>query len=76
EEAECNWAQCDGCQKWRRLGKGQEVNEKQSFFCLKVDEKQSFFCLKVDEKQSFFCLKVAKTCEEPEDVWDEDTELF
>jgi len=36
EEVECSWAQCDGCQKWRRLGNGQEIDEAQSFFCLTV----------------------------------------
>ena len=36
EESECEWAQCDGCNKWRRLGKGQTVAESEKFFCAQV----------------------------------------
>ncbi|KAJ1473999.1 hypothetical protein T484DRAFT_1833988 [Baffinella frigidus] len=71
---ECNWARCDACQKWRRLPTGQEVDEKQSFFCLEVATSCGAESTSVGKKESFFCLKVATTCEEPEDEWDEETE--
>ena len=36
EESECEWAQCDRCNKWRRLGNGQVVKEDAKFFCQNV----------------------------------------
>lgn len=51
EEEPENWACCDGCEKWRRLG---------------TDS--------LPEGRSFFCLHVAKSCDDPEDEWDEEEE--
>jgi hypothetical protein len=36
EESECEWAKCDACNKWRRLGKDQHVAENDKFFCQNV----------------------------------------
>ena len=38
EESECEWAMCDKCNKWRRLAKGQQVNEQDKFFCEQVSK--------------------------------------
>eukprot|EP00960_Hanusia_phi_P041372 754968-Hanusia_phi.AAC.4 len=36
EDSMCSWAQCDGCNKWRRLKNAEIVHGKETFFCKEI----------------------------------------
>ena len=52
-EVEDNWAECDNCQKWRRLP-------------------GSFV---VADGAAFTCSEANRSCDDPEDAWDDEEEL-